>query len=227
MPAVVPQTTKIAQDRVLPPALQSIETPKGSQDFGIHPITGNSTKATGPAVLPPDAKVTQQFTAVKMRPEFVPLRDTGLVTATITGVEDGDTAYGRTKEGRSLTVRLAGIDAPETDHPKAGKKGQSYGQESKRSLEEMILNHEVEVVVTQANDKNGRSIGQITLKGKNINREQLVKGAAWVNKRYNQNPEDIAAFDNAQKLKMGLFGEKGMMNLWADPVPPWEHRKTK
>ena len=225
--AAAPVPAKVVQNTVLPPTLQAVATPKGVQDFSIHPITGSATKATGPAVMPPDAKVTSQFTAVKMKPEFIPLKDKGYVTATVTGIEDGDGAYLKTKDGnRNLTCRLAGIDAPEVDHPKAGKKGQPYGEESKRSLQEMILNQEVEVHVTRANDGKDRSICQITLKGKNINQEQLIKGAAWIDRTYNRNKEDIAAADNAKALGLGLFEKKGITGMFNEPVPPWTHRLT-
>jgi micrococcal nuclease len=198
----------------------AVVTPKGAEDFSIDLATGKTQKASGPAVIPPDAKVTQQFTAVKMNPDFMPGKDTGMVTATVTGVEDGDGAYLKTKgTNRDLTCRLAGIDAPEVDHPKVGKKGQAFGEEAKTSLMNKILNQEVEVNVTQANDGKGRAICQITLKGRNINREELIAGAAWVNKTYNKNPEDIAAFDNARFLKKGLHAD-------ANATPPWDHRKT-
>ena len=200
--------------------LSSVATPKGAEDFSIHSVTGKVQRPSGPAVIPPDAKVTSSFTAVKLNPNFMPLKDTGMVTATVTGVEDGDGAYLKTKgTNRDLTCRLAGIDAPEVDHPKVGKKGQAFGEEAKTSLMKKILNQEVEVNVTKANDSKGRSICQITLKGRNINREELVEGAAWVNKTYNKNPEDIAAFENARTLKKGLHAD-------TNAIPPWEHRKT-
>ncbi len=200
--------------------LSSVATPKGAEDFSIHSVTGKAQKPSGPAVIPPDAKITSSFTAVKMNPNFMPSKDTGMVTATVTGVEDGDGAYLKTKgTNRDLTCRLAGIDAPEVDHPKVGKKGQAFGEEAKTSLMKKILNQEVEVNVTKANDGKGRSICQITLKGRNINREELIEGAAWINKTYNKNPEDIAAFDNARTLKKGLHAD-------TNAIPPWEHRKT-
>lgn len=196
----------------------STPTPAGAQDFSINPVTGKSTTPTGPAVIPPGATITNTFTAVKAK-DFEPGKDTGLVKATVTSVEDGDGAYLKTTgAGKALTCRFGSIDAPEVAHPNAGKPGQPYGEESKAALQKMILNKEVQVNVTLAQDKYGRSICQIELAGKNINRQMLLDGAAWVNETYNKNPEDIAAFHQARDLKKGLFAQP-------NPETPWDFRR--
>lgn len=62
------------------------------------------------------------------------------VTGTVTKVSDGDTIHVTTLEKTKLTVRLYGMDAPETPkiNQRSGhinKPGQPYGDESWKALE--------------------------------------------------------------------------------------------
>ena len=58
----------------------------------------------------------------------------------VTEVVDGDT-FKISVNGESETVRLVGIDSPETKDP--GKPKECYGEESSQKLSELILNKQV------------------------------------------------------------------------------------
>jgi micrococcal nuclease len=142
------------------------------------------------------------------------------VKATVTYVQDGDTANLNLGKS-SLNCRIQGIDAPETEHKKYGKAGQPYGEESKKSLQSMILNKEVTVTVTQQADatrSGGRPTCKIELSGKNVTTEQLKNGSAWLWEKFNVDPataqanRDATAYAKSQKI--GLFANP-------NAIPPW------
>jgi endonuclease YncB( thermonuclease family) len=75
-------------------------------------------------------------------------------------------------------------------------------------------------------DRYNRVLAKIIYDGKDINLFQVSSGYAWHFKRYQkqQSPLDRELYSeaelNAQKNKLGLWGEK-------NPVAPWKWRKIK
>ncbi|HBW8141056.1 micrococcal nuclease [Escherichia coli] len=133
----------------------------------------------------------------------------------VTRVIDGDTIEVKTIPEKVLVyevpirVRLINIDAPEKKQP--------YGRWSKEQLKSLLAGQPVTVTYTQT-DRYGRVLGRVvTANGTEANRQQVIKGAAWVYERYNTDNSLPALQREAQKQKRGL---------WADnqPVPPWEWR---
>ncbi|EHL6329346.1 MULTISPECIES: thermonuclease family protein [Enterobacterales] len=133
----------------------------------------------------------------------------------VTRVIDGDTIEVKTIPEKILVyevpirVRLINIDAPEKKQP--------YGRWSKEQLKALLAGQPVTVTYTQT-DRYGRVLGRVvTANGAEANRQQVIKGAAWVYERYNTDNSLPALQREAQKQKRGL---------WADnqPVPPWEWR---
>jgi endonuclease YncB( thermonuclease family) len=87
------------------------------------------------------------------------------VTGTVTKVSDGDTIHVTTPEQTKLTVRLYGLDAPET--PKinqrtghVNKTGQPYGDESWKALEAKIMGKQVRLDIIDI-DRYKRMVGMI------------------------------------------------------------------
>ncbi|ENL5449973.1 thermonuclease family protein [Escherichia coli] len=123
-------------------------------------------------------------------------------------VLDGDTIE-VLQDKNPVRIRLANIDAPEKKQP--------FGRWSTNQLKALIAAQPVTVTYTQT-DRYGRIIGRVfTTNGTEANRQQVLKGAAWVYDRYNTDNSLPALQREAQKQKRGL---------WADsnPVPPWEWR---
>ncbi|EOU5622305.1 thermonuclease family protein [Escherichia coli] len=123
-------------------------------------------------------------------------------------VLDGDTIE-VLHEQQPVRVRLLNIDAPEKKQP--------FGRWSTNQLKSLLAGQSVTVSYTQT-DRYGRVLGRVvTANGTEANRQQVLKGAAWVYDRYNTDNSLPALQQEAQTQKRGL---------WADPnpVPPWEWR---
>ena len=131
-------------------------------------------------------------------------------TAKVIAVMDGDTVR-VLRNGHSVKIRLAGIDAPEG--------AQEYGMASKQSLAELVLRKQVRVN-TQAKDKYGRLLGEVNVDGLNINHEQVRRGLAWVYLRSRSNKILLAMENEAKAAKRGLWAQ-------STPTPPWTWRKTQ
>ncbi|HHH3217239.1 TPA: thermonuclease family protein, partial [Morganella morganii] len=96
-------------------------------------------------------------------------------------------------------------------------KKQPFGRWSTNQLKALLAGQSVTVSYTQT-DRYGRVLGRVvTANGTEANRQQVLKGAAWVYERYNTDNSLSALQREAQTQKRGL---------WADnqPVPPWEWR---
>ncbi len=129
--------------------------------------------------------------------------------ATVTKVSDGDTIWVK-KNKEIIKIRLGEIDAPELS--------QEYGKKSKNYLEKLILNKKI-IVNSTIKDKYGRTIAVIFFNDKNINKEMVQNGLAWVYDRYVIDKSFYDAQNEAKAKKI---------NIWSDinPTEPWVYRKT-
>jgi endonuclease YncB( thermonuclease family) len=122
-------------------------------------------------------------------------------------ITDGDTItllVGRTQH----TIRLAQIDAPEH--------GQPWGSRSRQALADKVFNKNVRVVVVDV-DSNGREVGTVWLADRDINRELVREGDAWVYRHY---LTDQSLLKDEQTARADHAG------LWdlPDPLAPWDWR---
>ena len=127
-------------------------------------------------------------------------------------VHDGDTIkvlHGETKE----TIRLAGIDAPEKDQP--------FGLAARDWLARECQGGEIRIVES-GKDRYGRTIGDVHLAGRWLNKALAERGYAWHYKQYSQSKDLAAAEADARKAKRGLWID---LDSPSPPVPPWEWRK--
>ena len=125
------------------------------------------------------------------------------------GVSDGDTIKVRCGEGKQVTIRLSGIDAPE--------KAQPYGQRSKEALSGLC--YQVQATITpKTKDRYGRTVADVECRGKDAATEQVRTGMAWVYVKYAKGYEHLYQLQDAAKA--------AKLGLWADqaPEPPWEWR---
>lgn len=134
-----------------------------------------------------------------------------VINGKVVSVTDGDTikVLVVTEEKREqVTIRLEGIDAPET--------GQSFGTKAKQALATKIFNKDVRVEVT-GEDKYHRTLGWVYLDPDNINEWMVSHGWAWHFKKYNDS-EKLAAIEvEAKEAKAGLWAEE-------NALAPWEYR---
>lgn len=116
------------------------------------------------------------------------------VNGRVTRVIDGDTVVIKRHNGRPETVRLQGIDAPE--------KHQTGGAQSTQHLRDLAEGKRV-TVETKGKDKYGRTIGKVSVNGKDAGLEQIKSGDAIHFKKYEktQTVQDRAAYSAAEKKK--------------------------
>ena len=148
--------------------------------------------------------------AEKQKPTVIPDGDT--VVGRCVGVHDGDsmTLLIDTPAGpRQSKIRLDAIDAPEL--------GQPFSNSSKQQLAGMVFEKECSVE-SLGPDKYGRTIGRVTVGGKDVNALMLEAGMAWHFDKYDDRQSMAARQEAARKAGAGL---------WADPHPisPGEWRK--
>ena len=125
----------------------------------------------------------------------------------VISVTDGDTIKVLVNK-ESVTVRLEGIDAPESK--------QSFGNKSKEALSRLVAGKTVTVKKT-GTDKYKRTLGVVIVGDVDANAKMIEDGWAWHFKKYNDEERLAKLEDAARKAKRGL---------WADenPLAPWEYR---
>jgi endonuclease YncB( thermonuclease family) len=108
-----------------------------------------------------------------------------------------------------VRVRLAGIEAPETNQP--------FGMRSRQSLSDLCFWQQV-VVTPKGKDQYGRMLAKVRCGDVDAGTEQVKRGMAWVYDRYVKDPSLNPIQEEAKTTKRGL---------WADPYarPPWEWRE--
>ena len=134
--------------------------------------------------------------------------------AQVVGVADGDTVtllIERPGGPAQVRLRLTEIDTPERAQP--------WGARARQALAGKLFRRQVRVA-SEGEDRYGRLLGRVYLDGRDINREMVREGHAWVYRRYSS---DIWLLEDER-----LARENGA-GLWSLPesqrVPPWEWRR--
>jgi endonuclease YncB( thermonuclease family) len=71
-------------------------------------------------------------------------------------------------------------------------------------------------------DRYGRTVGHVCIGDRNINREMIREGHAWVYRRYLDDKTLLDDETHAQKNGIGLWGLPE-----TERVPPWDWRRSK
>jgi endonuclease YncB( thermonuclease family) len=156
--------------------------------------------------------VPSAFFGVANAEQPYPIPKGRAITGRCVGVHDGDsiTVLLDTPSGkRQSKIRLDAIDAPEL--------GQPFSNRSKQTLADMVFDKECTVESLGA-DKYGRTVGRVTVSGKDVNAAMLESGMAWHFAKYDDRQSMADRHEAARKARVGL---------WSDPkaIPPWEWRK--
>lgn len=130
------------------------------------------------------------------------------VIGRVTGVIDGDTIVLLDLGLNQYRIRLAEIDAPESE--------QAFGQRSKQSLSDLAYNREATAECNGMHRE--RHICKVWVGGVDVNLVQVQRGMAWASTKYVKDTAIIRAHHQARMNRVGL---------WADPAPiePWNWRK--
>ena len=140
-----------------------------------------------------------------------------LVACLVIGVADGDSMKVKCPaRANAISVRLAGIDAPEIVHKALRIEEQPGGRESKASLAEMCLKQPATLHRT-ATDRYGRMVAQVECAGLNVNAEQLRRGQAWA----------YMASKRSGFPRLEAKARADGVGLWAvpNPIKPSDGRK--
>lgn len=119
-----------------------------------------------------------------------------------------DIRHGR----RIVRIRLAGIDAPETD--------QRFGGEARQQLAAMAGNRQAQVL-ERGMDNHGYTMARVVVNGVDLGLAQVEAGMAWhfdsslplLTQRLTRHYREAEA--EARKTRRGLWRD-------LNPLPPWE-----
>jgi endonuclease YncB( thermonuclease family) len=138
----------------------------------------------------------------------------------VTRVTDGNTIK-VSDNGSNITVRLVGIDAPETSKKK-NESGQPYSKKSTRHLAGFVLNKSV-TVKSYGTDRYGRTLGVVFVNGQNVNIEMVKVGLAEVYRGKPAKGLDMNPYVDAEAgaKKAGI----GMWSLGDKYISPKEWRR--
>jgi endonuclease YncB( thermonuclease family) len=152
-----------------------------------------------------------------------------LLEGLVVRVSDGDTIVVLDANKQQYKIRLAGIDAPESQQP--------FGEASRKHLAQLVAG-KVVAVNWAKRDKYGRIVGKVMVappgacpdsrpecpKTLDACLAQIASGFAWHFKRYQaeQSEEDRERYAFAE-----VEARAKRAGLWKDPapMPPWEWRE--
>lgn len=128
-------------------------------------------------------------------------------------VIDGDSLVVK-GNGKTLEVRLWGIDAPEHNQP--------YSDRSREALKDMTVG-QGGTLYAKYRDRYDRYVSVLLIDGQNINQELVRDGHAWVYKRYCDEPVCGLWQQMQAEAKANRYG------LWggSDPIPPWRWKAKR
>ena len=127
-------------------------------------------------------------------------------------VIDGDTIK-INYEGKKTSVRIIGINTPETNGPYRDK--ECFGEEASKKAKEILWGKDV-LIEFDSNqskwDRHGRLLGYILIDGKNdFGLEMIKTGYAYENTYKGRKYKNQKKYKEAQR-----YAEKNKLGLWAD-----------
>lgn len=137
----------------------------------------------------------------------------GYVYGRVVKITDGDTLTLLTKKEEQIRVRLAEIDTPE--------RGQPFGRKSQDALSALVWDQDIAVRVVDI-DRYGRTVGRIYVDGVDVSAEMVIRGAAWVYRKYATDHQLFVLEEEARAARRGLWALSEV-----ERVPPWEWRRRK
>lgn len=139
-----------------------------------------------------------------------------VILGKVVKVSDGDTLKLLTAEQEQVSIRISGIDVPESRQP--------FGQASKEGLIALVAQAEV-VAHCAKNDQYGRSICRVEVGGVDVGLRQLQAGLAWHYKQFEREQPEAERQTYAAAERGSCMARRG---LWGDkaPVAPWDWRQA-
>ncbi|MCS4169377.1 endonuclease YncB(thermonuclease family) [Salinibacter ruber] len=149
------------------------------------------------------------FAAPSTFAQDAPVEPGQTFTGRVVEVTDGDTFGLRRSIGGTVTIRLQGVDAPES--------AQSYGTAATRAARQYVGGKSVRVSVEEIG-RYGRAVARIKVQGTDLGAMLIRRGLAWHYRQYAPNATEYARLERqAQNAGRGLWSQ-------ANPTAPWEWR---
>jgi len=189
------------------PALPSLESPNSDgQSVDVSPAVGKSPDDAVQSRSPQYRGITPR----EQTPTTQPLDRDGdrRFEGRVVRVLDGDTIQVKDESDELVTIRLAGIDAPENAQP--------YGLDARDELKRHLTSGTCSVV-WKKNDLYGRILGNIYVEDRYVNLEMVKSGLAWDYTKYSLGDEFVSAEKMARAARSGIWREE----KW---IAPWDWR---
>jgi micrococcal nuclease len=131
-------------------------------------FVGAATTCSGPQVSPPQEPPKAQA-PVEQKPQTRPHGQPVLVDPASVSIDDGDSVFVRWPDGDLETVRILGIDTPETRHDEHGIPiAQPFGPEARAFAQgAFAVATEIKMIRAAMLDPYGRTLAYLILNGKN------------------------------------------------------------
>ena len=140
-----------------------------------------------------------------------------LLAAEVVSVGDGDTLRVQS-QGRTITVRLACVDAPEM-------KQAPYGQAASQRLKQLLpKGQQVSLRVVDL-DRYKRTVAEVYVGSNSVNLQMVREGQAVVYQQYLSGCPNV----RNQLLQVEQQAKRQRLNFWsqARPIMPWDYRRSK
>lgn len=136
------------------------------------------------------------------------------LTGRVVKIANGDTLTVLDASQIQYKVRLAWIDAPESNQP--------FGQRSKEALIALVARQSVEVD-WHKRDRYGRVVGIIIAGGKDVNLAQVRTGMAWW---YRKHRDEQSQVDQVLYVAAELGAKGNMRGFWrvSNLTAAWDFR---
>ncbi len=139
------------------------------------------------------------------------------LTGRVVSIADGDTLTLLDVENQQHTIRLSGIDAPET--------AQDFGQQAKTSLSAMAFSQPARAECRKP-DRYQQEICVVFVDSKDVGLEQIRNGMAWWYQKYSKDQTQQERADYAQAEFKAKIYRNGLWNS-KNPTPPWKWRRGR
>ena len=138
--------------------------------------------------------------------------DAQQIEGRVVSIADGDTLTILTPAKKQIRIRLAEIDAPESNQP--------WGQRAKQALSSLVFSKPV--TITDARPGPIRPhLGRVYVNGKYVNAEMVRSGDAWAYREYLTDYSLISLETEARKDHRGLWSLAA-----GQTVAPWDWRRN-
>lgn len=117
------------------------------------------------------------------------------ITSKVIGLTDADTLTVLV-DRHAIKVRLAEIETAE--------RGQPWANRAKQALSDKVFGQVVELQVVDT-DRYGRTLAKVFRDGRDINREMVREGNAWVYRKYLRDPMLLEDERIAREAEVGIW----------------------